>query len=77
MSNRTDPRTVSRVMRSKCRQQGDHWMWTGRLKEGSPIFNRRRVRQFLWREYVGPLPYRAYLLNVCGHKLCVNPAHQR
>lgn len=61
-------------------KRGNHFIWTGRLSSGSPVYTivgqgNRSVRKLLyiekynnWRGTVSPL---------CGEPLCVKPSHNR
>lgn len=58
----------------------DCWLWQGKIdKDGFPKFMVDRkdcfVHRWAYQQYVGPLPEKSRLTQVCGDKTCVNPEH--
>lgn len=57
-----------------------HLMWRGGVtRRGAPEVtvhgDKVNVRRMVWIDQVGPLAPNEYLINQCGEKRCVSPAH--
>lgn len=76
---------LTTALRSKIREEGDCWVWTGGRNNGKGQFSERveerRVRTpahvAVWLAMGRTLDANAVLLSTCGNALCVRPEHRQ